>query len=168
MKIKIFRTIILLLLIGTFFIIFRFSSQNGTQSKGISTKVTEVILEKSSKYNQLDNKEKKKVFNRANAVIRKIAHFSIYTLVGLLLMGIMTRTKLKDKRRILITVVIGIIYATLDEFHQSFSPGRTPKITDVYIDTLGVILGILLVLTAREIYNRYITKRLRKMTKNVI
>lgn len=157
MKIKIFRTIILLLLIGTFFIIFRFSSQNGTQSKGISTKVTEVILEKSSKYNQLDNKEKKKVFNRANAVIRKIAHFSIYTLVGLLLMGIMTRTKLKDKRRILITVVIGIIYATLDEFHQSFSPGRTPKITDIYIDTLGVILGILLVLTAREIYNKYIT-----------
>ena len=157
MKIKIFRIIVLLLLIGTFFIIFRFSSQNGTQSKGISTKVTEVILEKSSKYNQLDNKEKKKVFNRANAVIRKIAHFSIYTLVGLLLMGIMTRTKLKDKRRILITVVIGIIYATLDEFHQSFSPGRTPKITDIYIDTLGVILGILLVLTAREIYNKYIT-----------
>ena len=76
---------------------------------------------------------------------------------GLLLMGIMTRTKLKDKRRILITVVIGIIYATLDEFHQSFSPGRTPKITDIYIDTLGVILGILLVLTAREIYNKYIT-----------
>ena len=168
MKIKIFRTIILLLLIGTFFIIFRFSSQNGTQSKGISTKVTEVILEKSSKYNQLDNKEKKKVFNRANAVIRKIAHFSIYTLVGLLLMGIMTRTKLKDKRRILITVVIGIIYATLDEFHQSFSPGRTPKITDIYIDTLGVILGILLVLTAREIYNRYITNRLQRVTKNVI
>ena len=168
MKIKIFRTIILLLLIGTFFIIFRFSSQNGTQSKGISTKVTEVILEKSSKYNQLDNKEKKKVFNRANAVIRKIAHFSIYTLVGLLLMGIMTRTKLKDKRRILITVIIGIIYATLDEFHQSFSPGRTPKITDVYIDTLGVILGILLVLTAREIYNRYITNRLQRVTKNVI
>ena len=167
MKIKIFRTIILLLLIGTFFIIFRFSSQNGTQSKGISTKVTEAILEKSSKYNQLDNKEKKKVFNRANAVIRKIAHFSIYTLVGLLLMGIMTRTKLKDKRRILITVVIGIIYATLDEFHQSFSPGRTPKITDVYIDTLGVILGILLVLTAREIYNRYITNRLQNVTKNV-
>ncbi len=157
MKIKIFRIIVLLLLIGTFFIIFRFSSQNGTQSKGISTKVTEAILEKSSKYNQLDNKEKKKVFNRANAVIRKIAHFSIYTLVGLLLMGIMTRTKLKDKRRILITVVIGIIYATLDEFHQSFSPGRTPKITDIYIDTLGVILGILLVLTAREIYNKYIT-----------
>ena len=168
MKIKIFRTIILLILISTFFIIFRFSSQNGTQSKGISTKVTEAILEKSSKYNQLDNKEKKKVFNRANAVIRKIAHFSIYTLVGLLLMGIMTRTKLKDKRRILITVVIGIIYATLDEFHQSFSPGRTPKITDIYIDTLGVILGILLVLTAREIYNRYITNRLQRVTKNVI
>ena len=63
------------------------------------------------------------------------------------------------------TIVIGILYAASDEFHQSFSPGRTPKVTDVYIDTLGVILGILLVLFIREAYYKCITKEPRKWLK---
>ena len=50
------------------------------------------------------------------------------------------------------TIVIGILYAISDEFHQSFSPGRTPKVTDVYIDTLGIILGVLLVILIRTFY----------------
>ena len=70
-------------------------------------------------------------------------------------MGLMTKTKIKEKWRILITVGLGIIYAILDEFHQSFSPGRTPKITDVYIDTLGIILGVLLILLITKIYKKY-------------
>ena len=28
-------------------------------------------------------------------------------------------------------------YASLDEFHQSFVPGRTPAVTDVLLDTTG-------------------------------
>lgn len=149
-----------ILLICTLFIIFGFSSQNGTQSKGISTRVTEYILQFSSKYQEADTKEKAQIQNRTNAIIRKVAHFSIYTLLGLFMMGIMTRTKLKDKWRAYITIGFGILYAVLDEFHQSFSPGRTPKVTDVYIDTLGVILGILLVLLIRGIYKQIKQKKI--------
>ena len=155
MKTHVFRVIMTVLLICTLFTIFRFSSQNGTQSKGISTKVTEFILSFSQKYQEVDTKEKTQIRNRTNAIIRKVAHFSIYTLLGFLLMGLMTKTKIKEKWRILITVGLGIIYAILDEFHQSFSPGRTPKITDVYIDTLGIILGVLLILLITKIYKKY-------------
>ncbi len=155
MKTHVFRVIMTVLLICTLFTIFRFSSQNGTQSKGISTKVTEFILSFSQKYQEADAKEKTQIRNRTNAIIRKVAHFSIYTLLGFLLMGLMTKTKIKEKWRILITVGLGIIYAILDEFHQSFSPGRTPKITDVYIDTLGIILGVLLILLITKIYKKY-------------
>ena len=155
MKTHVFRVIMTVLLICTLFTIFRFSSQNGTQSKGISTKVTEFILSFSQKYQKADTKEKTQIRNRTNAIIRKVAHFSIYTLLGFLLMGLMTKTKIKEKWRILITVGLGIIYAILDEFHQSFSPGRTPKITDVYIDTLGIILGVLLILLITKIYKKY-------------
>ena len=52
------------------------------------------------------------------------------------------------------TISIGILYAISDEFHQSFSPGRSPKVTDVYIDTLGVIVGALLVILIRMIYKK--------------
>ena len=152
MKMKIFRTILVILLISTAILIFKFSSQNGEQSKGLSSEVTRIILERSSKYKDLDNKEKQQVFNKTNAIIRKIAHFSIYAVMGTLLMGIMLRTQIKEKWRISITLGAGIIYAIFDEIHQAFSPGRTPKITDIYIDMLGVILGILIVLIISKLY----------------
>ena len=150
--INILRIILVILLLCTFFIIFGFSSQNGEQSGGISRKVTETILKVSSKYNKLEEEEKEVVLHRTESIIRKIAHFSIYTVVGFLLMGLLSTYKLKDKWRMIMTIVIGILYAISDEFHQSFSPGRTPKVTDVYIDTLGIILGVLLVILIRTFY----------------
>lgn len=164
MKIKIFRIIMTIALVCTLFTIYKFSSQNGTQSKGISTKVSQFILNFSNTYKEANTKEQTKMLNRTNAIIRKIAHFSIYTLLGLTIMGLMTKTKLKDRWRILITIGLGMIYAILDEFHQSFSPGRSPKVTDVYIDTLGIILGVLLVILIRMIYKKIKTKYCKNVT----
>ena len=36
-----------------------------------------------------------------------------------------------------------VLYAIGDEIHQAFVPGRTPLVTDVAIDALGGLLGIL-------------------------
>lgn len=162
--INILRIILIILLLCTFFIIFEFSSQNGEQSGGISRKVTETILKISSNYNQLEEEEKEVVLHRTESIIRKIAHFSIYTVVGFLLMGLLSTYKLKDKWRIIITIVIGIFYAISDEIHQSFLPGRSPKITDVYIDTLGIILGILLVILIRIFYKKVKKKCYKNVT----
>jgi VanZ family protein len=38
-------------------------------------------------------------------------------------------------------MLIAVIYAATDEFHQSFSPGRHPRATDVLIDSLGAAIG---------------------------
>ena len=157
-KINILRSILMILLMCTFFIIFGFSSQDGETSGGISRRITETILEKSNKYKTLDEDQKNEVLHRTESIIRKVAHFSIYTLVGLLLMGLLSTYKIKNKWRIIITIIIGMIYAASDEFHQSFSPGRTPKITDVYIDTLGVIQGCLLIVFFKKLYDKYIKK----------
>ena len=163
-RINILRIILIILLLCTFFIIFGFSSQNGEQSGGISRKVTEVILEASSNYNKLEEEEKEIVLHRTESIIRKIAHFSIYAVVGFLLMGLFSTYKIKDKWRIIITIVIGIFYAISDEFHQSFSPGRTPKVTDVYIDTLGILVGALIVILIRTIYKKIKTKCCKNVT----
>lgn len=153
-KINILRIILIILLLCTFFIIFGFSSQNGEQSGGISRKVTEIILKASSSYNKLEEEEKEIVLHRTESIIRKVAHFSIYAVVGFLLMGLLSTYKIKDKWRLIMTIGIGILYAISDEFHQSFSPGRSPKVTDVYIDTLGVIVGALLVILIRMVYQK--------------
>ena len=168
MKINILRIVLILSLLLTFYIIFGFSSQNGETSGGISKNITNKILQLSSKYNSLGQEEKEQIADRTERIIRKIAHFLIYTLVGLLLMGLLSTYKLKENWRIILSILLGVIYAISDEIHQGFTPGRTPKITDVYIDTLGVILGVLVILLVIKIYDKYITKILRKTTKNVM
>ena len=37
---------------------------------------------------------------------------------------------------------LAFLYAITDEFHQRFTPGRTPSIYDVLIDTLGAVFGL--------------------------
>ena len=146
MKINLLRIVLLILLFGTFYIIFGFSSQDGEESGGISSRVTEFILEKSNTYKNIEENRQDEIFERTEKIIRKIAHFSIYALVGFLLMGLVSTFKLKEKTRILISLILGVLYAASDEIHQLFSPGRSAQITEVYIDTLGVLVGIFLIL----------------------
>ena len=164
MKINILRIILIMLLLCTFFIIFGFSSQNGDESGEISGRITKTILEKLDKYNNIEEEERELILHRAEIIIRKMAHFSIYTVVGLLLMAFLSTYEIKNKWGFVITIVIGILYAMSDEFHQSFSPGRTPKVTDVYIDTLGIIVGALLVILIRMIYKKIRTKYCKSIT----
>lgn len=155
MQKNVLRGILIVLLLCTFYIIFGFSSQDGEKSGGISKKITGFILEKSSKYNSLEQMKKEEVSKRTERIIRKIAHFSIYTLVGFLLMALFsTYESIKRKYQIYISAIMGILYAISDEIHQSFTPGRGPKITDVFIDSLGVFFGMTVILLIVEIINR--------------
>jgi len=73
-------------------------------------------------------------------LIRKCGHLTEYFILSLLILrGI--RAGRHDMRFTWALAVVGIVaaYASLDEFHQSFVPGRTPLITDVLIDTTGGI-----------------------------
>ena len=73
-------------------------------------------------------------------LIRKSAHFTEYFILSLLILrGIRAREKGWHLRWALATVLIVAGYAALDEFHQSFVPGRGPAVTDVLIDTSGGI-----------------------------
>lgn len=164
MQKNVLRGILIVLLLCTFYIIFGFSSQNGEESGGISKRITDFILEKSAKYNSLEISDKEQVNKRTERIIRKIAHFSIYTLVGFLLMALFSTYKnIKRKNQICISAILGILYAISDEIHQSFTPGRGPKITDVFIDSLGVFFGITVILLILEVINRK-NKKCHKMS----
>lgn len=74
--------------------------------------------------------------------IRKSAHLTEYFIFSLLLLRGIRRER-KGLRLTWALAAIGIVlcYAALDEFHQSFVPGRTAAVTDVMIDTCGGILA---------------------------
>lgn len=155
MKKNILRIILILLLLGTFYIIFGFSSQDGEKSGSLSRRITEKIATLIPQIQKENEIEKENIMNTMESIIRKMAHFSIYTAVGLLLMALVSTYNIKEKNRLIISLTTGIIYATSDEIHQSFVPGRSPMITDIVIDTMGVILGILLIILGKKIIKKY-------------
>ena len=73
-------------------------------------------------------------------IIRKCAHFTEYFILSLLIFrGMRAGQKGWRLRWALTTVLIVAGYAALDEYHQSFVPGRQAAVTDVLIDASGGI-----------------------------
>jgi VanZ family protein len=70
-------------------------------------------------------------------VLRKIAHAMEYAILGFLLLHATGRERA--------ALALGIAYAVSDELHQNFVPGRMGSPRDVAIDTIGVVVGVLLV-----------------------
>lgn len=152
MKINIIRIVLFILILTTFITIFRFSSQDGQTSSSLSKEVTENVTKRINKIQNLEEAQKKNVLNRIEKIIRKIAHFSLYTLVGILLMSLACTYEFTEFKRGGISFLIGLMYACLDELHQFFISERSAQITDVMIDSMGVLFGILLVMLIYKIY----------------
>jgi VanZ family protein len=73
-------------------------------------------------------------------IIRKCAHLTEYFILSLLIFrGIRAGQKGWHLRWALTTVLIVAGYAALDEFHQSFVPGRTAAVGDALIDISGAV-----------------------------
>ena len=159
MKINILRAILIALLITQMWVIFGFSGQNGEESGSISRKITEAVTKNISSIQNLEKQEKEKVLKKIEHIIRKLAHFSLYAVIGFLLMSLMSTYKLKQKNRILVSCSIGLLYAISDEIHQAFIPGRGPQIGDVGIDFSGVVVGMCVVLVAISFYTNKTVKR---------
>ena len=158
MKINILRGILIVLLVLQMWIIFGFSGQDGETSGTISRRITETITKNIKSIQNLEKAEKEKVLKQIEHFIRKLAHFSLYTVVGFLLMSLLSTYKFKQKNRIYISFGIGLMYAISDEIHQSFIPERTPMISDVCIDTCGVITGIIILIVIQLIWYRIFKK----------
>lgn len=144
-KIIILRIILIILLVIVFINIFGFSSQNSEQSGNLSRTITLKITQNIKTIQNLENGQKEQTLNIIETVIRKVAHFSEYTIVGILLMSLISTYNLRQKNRFLISIGIGFLYACSDELHQLFVPGRSAQFTDVLIDTSGVFMGCIIV-----------------------
>ena len=79
-------------------------------------------------------------------IVRKMAHFCEYTLEGFLLMLCMRVYTRRYVRHISVPMLGGVLTATADETIQIYSPGRSSQVTDVWLDSAGVLAGILIAL----------------------
>ena len=78
--------------------------------------------------------------------IRKCAHFTEYMVLGMTVVYAFGE-KLKTVKRI-IPVALGLcaFYAATDEIHQHFVPKRVGTVSDVLLDSVGALTGIVIFL----------------------
>ena len=135
------KIIYLILIIIWMLTVFMFSNQNGDKSQSTSKMVTKIIVQIFTHNQNLTEEQTTKLVEDADYVVRKLAHFSIYALGGLLIYSYINTFNLKINKKIIISIIIGALYATFDEFHQYFVDDRSAQILDVGIDSLGILTG---------------------------
>lgn len=77
-------------------------------------------------------------------VLRKIAHITEYCILVILFLRAfkISLNYVEDYKKIHFwSIFLSFLYAISDEIHQYFVPGRNFALTDIFIDTTGIILG---------------------------
>lgn len=143
--------------------IFCFSLDNAELSARKSGEVTESIVKVVvDDYKELPAKKQMSILDKAHHIVRKTAHFVIYTMLGVCASCTVGKRKLLS-RGSLWTLVFCFLYACSDEIHQNFVPGRACMFTDVLIDTSGALLGIIVSIVCMFIVGRIRQRKNRKV-----
>lgn len=152
--------------------IFYMSGNNGQVSHEQSIKVTNAIENAQSKLEtKLENKTinqrtqgDKNIANKQTAkenqldhIVRKNAHAFMYAVLALLVSSALFASNKRGGEAIVYIMFICLFYAVLDEFHQSFIPGRTSLVSDVLVDFGGAAIGLIVFyLCYYKVYKKYL------------
>ena len=117
-------------------VLFFFSGQTGAESGALSMRVTRFLL---------------RIFpwlpwtaEALNPVLRKLAHFGIFAVEGLLLTSaVLTTLRRRPALGVVLACAVCAGMAALNEFHQSFMDARSCELRDVLIDSGGAAAGAL-------------------------
>lgn len=135
-----------ILLLALYMLIFGFSAQDGETSGSLSRIISEKCVEL---FNNLSGGHWTEGFMRNLAEyfehpLRKLAHFSEYACMGILLYVLWSQW-IRKGRKLYVLIALWVFFsAALDEFHQLFVPGRYGSFADVLLDTCGGAFGMLL------------------------
>ena len=129
------------------YVIFHFSAQEGVQSASLSREVTKVVV---LAYNKVaakgyDNLTLNSMIDSLHPYVRKAAHVTEYCLLAMAVSLPMWVYRIRGFGLTLFAGAFCVMFAALDEFHQSFVSGRTSTPKDVLIDSIGILIGIILI-----------------------
>lgn len=143
----------LLLIILWITIIFLFSNMKGIKSdsasKGFIYKTVEIgftILNKDLTPNELEI-----ITNRLNYPFRKCMHASVYFILSIFIINAFREVKMDNWKKYMYAILFCFLWAILDETHQLYVDGRTGQMIDVWIDTIGSILWVIIVILFRKV-----------------
>ena len=129
------------------YVIFHFSAQDSTQSGHLSLLVSKYVV---LIYNKLfmkgyDNVRLNELIIYIHPYVRKAAHVTEYLLLAMSVSLPMYVYRFRSFGMTLLTILFCVAFAGLDEYHQSFVSGRVADIHDVMIDSIGILIGVIVV-----------------------
>lgn len=127
------------------YLIFRFSAQTGEQSGHLSGEVSKYLV---LAYNKILGKGySNDVLNllivQIHPYVRKFAHITEYFILAITVAFPLYVYRIRGFWLFLWGGLFCVMFAVLDEYHQSFVAGRGPSLRDVGIDSIGIFTGIL-------------------------
>lgn len=128
-------------------VIFMFSNQPSNESSKLSDGLilkTVRIIEKIN-HKQYSDEEILKKFVKP---VRKMAHFTIYLILGILVFCAIDEYNIKNI--LVVSILICFLYSLTDEIHQLFVVGRSGNLIDCLIDLTGSSLGIIILSIKRR------------------
>jgi VanZ family protein len=143
-KIKVIRVIEILIVLIWMITVFNFSREGGEKSSSTSRGLAEEIVNVVTNKKEITREEKENIIEKFEPILRKCAHYTLYLVGGILILNCFNTYNIKPKKKVIFSAITGMLYACTDEIHQYFVPGRSAKFTDVLIDTMGVLTGILI------------------------
>ena len=133
--------------------IFIFSAQRGETSGALSGGLLRLLL------GWLDIDGPAELIDLLHLLLRKFAHFSIYAMLGVGVMGTALTFQGKNWKKFLLALVICAGYAATDEFHQLFVGARCGSPLDVLLDSCGAACGCGVTMAVWYICSRINCKR---------
>lgn len=77
----------------------------------------------------------------------KLLHFGVYFILGWLTYRAFEHSSLAKtglKNVVIVTILLGALFAASDEIHQHFVPGRSMEVYDFIADALGIATAVIL------------------------
>ncbi len=142
------KSFLLILIILCITFIFFNSSMNADQSIEESSRVAKAIEKAVDTLYKGNTPEKVTYFFKTtfNYVLRDLAHFIEFLILGILVMLYSDKFKMTFLRRFCFSILFCILIAIIDEIIQFFSPGRAFELYDLMLDGLGSIIGGILII----------------------
>lgn len=135
-------------------VIYRFSAANAAESTVQSDSVVSRVIKAATVLFGI-SADSTALWN-TEFIVRKLAHFTIFLILGFLLTMLSQMDKRAGLRKCAARALLcGLFGAAFDEWHQYFVPGRSAEVRDVCIDFLGVLTGCTVFCAMRRIFVGY-------------
>lgn len=149
--------------------IFGFSKDDGNTSSSLSLTITQKIVDIIEYNREYTEDEYNALVEKLHTPVRKAAHMAEYAVLAILIYipfminVYVQNIRIRKRKQIFFaTFIICVIYSITDEIHQLFVPGRTGKASDVLVDSIGGLCGLLFLLCIHKLADRKVVRKGKK------